>query len=114
MRPIIDKQIGPWYISINPSFEKSLHGLNSAAGWEFAPSAKLSYDVTKVIALGVEYYSSLGTLTHFESWNNQEHQIVPVIDLNFSEDWEFNFGMGFGLSRSTENLMVKLILGRRF
>jgi hypothetical protein len=114
LRPIIDKQVGPWYMAINPSFEKSVHGLNSSKGWQFAPSAKISYDVTERVALGVEYYSSLGTATHFERWNGQEHQIMPVVDLNLSEDWEFNLGVGLGLSRSTENMIVKLILGRRF
>ena len=39
--------------------------------------------------------------------------IVPSVDLNFSPDWEFNLGVGFGLTQSTDRLLVKLILGRR-
>ena len=39
---------------------------------------------------------------------------VPTLDLNFSPEWEFNFGVGFGLTRRTDDLMVKLIVGRRF
>lgn len=114
IRPIIDKQIGPLYLAINPAFEKSLEGLNSNQGFAFAPSAKASVEVTKLIALGVEYYSSLGPLARFDTWNNQTQQIFPVIDLNFSTNWEFNFGVGFGLSHSTDDLLVKLILGYRF
>jgi hypothetical protein len=83
-------------------------------GFDFAPSAKLSFDLTKVIAVGVEYYSSLGPVGHFDKWENQQHQIFPALDLNFSPDWEFNFGIGIGLTRSTDDLMLKLILGRRF
>ena len=26
MRPIVDKKIGPWYLSFNPTIEKALHG----------------------------------------------------------------------------------------
>jgi len=26
MRPVIDKQMGPWYLSFNPTFDKSFHG----------------------------------------------------------------------------------------
>jgi hypothetical protein len=114
LRPIIDKQFGRWYISVNPAFEKSLHGLNSSEGFEFAPSAKLSFDLTKVVTIGVEYYSSLGPVTHLSPWNAQQHQIFPALDLNLSPDWEFNFGVGFGLTRSTDDLIIKLIIGRRF
>jgi hypothetical protein len=114
LRPIIDKQIGRWYMSVNPAFEKSLAGLNSGKGWDFAPSAKLSYDLTKVITAGVEYYSSLGQVTHFADQGDQERLIVPALDLNFSPKWEFNFGVGIGVTHSTDHLIVKMIIGRRF
>jgi len=114
IRPIIDKQLGRWYFAVNPAFEKSLKGPNSSQGYGFAPAAKISFDVTKVIAAGVEYYGSLGPVGHFDTWNNQEHQIFPAIDLNVSPDWEINFGVGFGLTPSTDRLIFKLILGCRF
>lgn len=114
LRPIIDKQWKGWYFALNPALEKSLHGASSNKGFDFAPSAKISFSVTSKIDLGVEYYSSLGTLAHFDRWESQQHQIFPTIDLNLSPDWEFNFGVGFGLTRSTDDLLVKLILGRRF
>jgi hypothetical protein len=114
IRPIIDKRLGRWYFAVNPAFEKSLAGFNSNQGWAFAPSAKLSFDLTKVVAVGVEYYSSLGPIDGFSTWSAQQHQIFPTIDLNLSPDWEFNFGVGFGLTGSTDGLIVKLILGYRF
>jgi hypothetical protein len=114
LRPIIDKQIGRWYFAVNPAFEKSIRGLNSNAGWEFAPSAKVSFELTKLVSPGVEYYSSLGAVTHFSHWHEQQQQIMPVLDLNFSEDWEFNLGVGFSLTRSTDGPIIKLIIGRRF
>ena len=114
LRPIIDKRWGPVYVAFNPSFERTLHGPGSSHGFEFTPSAKISYDVTRKIALGVEYYSSLGRTTHFDRFRDQQHQIIPVVDLNFSPKWEFNFGVGIGLNHSTDHLMAKLILGRRF
>jgi len=114
LRPIIDKQLGRWYFAVNPAFEKSLTGLNSSAGWDFAPSAKIGFDLTKLVTLGVEYYADLGPVGHFHDVSDQQHQIFPTLDLNFSPKWEFNFGVGFGLTRSTDDLMVKLIIGRRF
>ena len=40
--------------------------------------------------------------------------IFPSLDLNLSPEWEFNLGVGFGLTESTDNLIVKMIPGRRF
>jgi hypothetical protein len=114
IRPIIDKQWHRWYLSFNPSFEKSLHGPNANAGFEFAPSAKISFDTTKQIALGLEYYSSLGPVGRFDNWHDQQHQIFPALDLNLSPQVEFNFGVGVGLTRSTDAVLIKLILGYRF
>jgi hypothetical protein len=114
LRPIIDKQLGRLYLAFNPAFEKSLSGLNSSAGWTFSPSAKISFAVTKVVALGAEYYASLGQVGDFSPWEEQQHQIFPVVDLNFSPKWEFNFGVGFGLTKGKDDLLVKLILGYQF
>src|SRR5499427_9970457 len=94
IRPIIDKRWGRWYFAVNPNFEKSIHGLNSSAGFDFAPSSKVSFDLTKWVAVGVEYYSSLGPVGHWKALEDQQHQIFPTIDLNFSPAWEFDFGVG--------------------
>ena len=114
LRPIIDKQVGRWYFAVNPALEKSLHGHTPAEGWGFSPSVKISYDVTKVVTLGVEYYASLGPVTHFSRYTDQQHQIFPTLDLNISPKWEFNAGFGFGLTHSSDNLLFKMIIGRRF
>jgi hypothetical protein len=33
---------------------------------------------------------------------------------NISPKWEFNFGIGIGLTGSTDHLILKMIIGRRF
>ena len=40
-------------------------------------------------------------------------QIFAVTDLNVSPKWEFNFGVGVGLTGGTDHLLVKMIIGRR-
>ena len=114
MRPIVDKQIGRWYFDFNPTFDRSLHGDSVHQGFVFSPNVKISYDFTKKITGGIEYYGSVGPATEFSPISEQQHQIFPAIDLNFSPKWEFNFGVGFGLTHSTDHLIVKMILGRRF
>ena len=46
--------------------------------------------------------------------SQQQQQILPAIDLNLSPKWEVNFGLGVGVTRSTDHLLAKLILGYRF
>jgi len=114
IRPIIDKEIGKWYLSFNPTVEKSLKGVNKHNGFEFAPNAKASYSVTKKVALGMEYYGGLGPIGNFDPKSEQEHQFFPVIDLYTSPKWEFNMGVGIGVTHNTEHLIAKFLVGRRF
>ena len=114
IRPIIDKQIGRWYLSFNPSFDRALQGPDTSLGFVFSPNFKIGYDVTKKINTGFEYYGSLGPVTGFDPLRDQQQQLFPTIDLNLSPKWEFNFGVGVGLTQGTDHLIVKMILGYRF
>ncbi len=114
LRPIIDKQIGRWYLAFNPTFDRSFHGPGVSQGLVFSPNFKAGYDFTKKVNAGVEYYGSLGPVTGFDPIRDQQQQILPAIDLNLSPQWEFNFGVGVGVTQGTDHLLVKMILGRRF
>lgn len=114
LRPIVDRTLGRWYLAFNPTFDRSLHGENVDKGWEFSPNFKVSYDVTKKVAVGLEYYGALGPVGNLDPIDEQEQQIFPSVDLNLSPKWEVNFGLGVGMTRSTDHLIAKLILGYRF
>ncbi len=114
LRPIVDKQWKRWYVAINPTLERAIKGGSIDRGFEFSPAAKVSYNATPNVAIGLEYYGSLGRVTHFDRARDQQHQLFPVIDLDLGPRWEFNAGIGFGLTPSTDRLIVKMILGYRF
>jgi hypothetical protein len=114
IRPIVDKKIGPWYLSFNPSLDRSWHGPSVNKGVEFSPNVKISYDFTKRIAGGLEYYASYGSITGFDPLREQQQQFFPTIDVDFAPQWEFNFGVGVGTTASTDHLIIKCIIGRRF
>jgi hypothetical protein len=114
LRPIIDKKLGRWYLDFNPTFDRALHGLNTGRGWEFSPNVKVSFDFTRKIAGGLEYYGALGPVSDFDPISQQSQQIFPTIDLNLSPDWEFNFGVGVDVTNSADHVIVKCIVGRRF
>ena len=114
IRPIIDKKIDGWYLSFNPTIDKSLHGQSVPEGYVFSPNVKISYDFTKVFTAGIEYYGSVGPVGTFDPIAEQQQQFFPAIDLNVSPDWEINFGVGVGVTRSTDHLIIKGIIGRHF
>jgi len=114
IRPIVDKKIGKWYLAFNPTFDLALHGPSTANGLEFSPNFKFGYDVTKKVAVGVEYYGAYGPVTGFDPLRDQQQQILPAVDIDFGKNWEFNFGVGVGVTQATDHLLVKAILGYRF
>jgi hypothetical protein len=114
IRPIIDKTTGRWYFAVNPALERTFHGPDVNLGLVFSPSAKVSYDFTKQISGGFEYYSDYGSITNIASLHYQQQEIFPVVDLNVSPKWEINFGVGVGATAATDHWIVKGILGRRF
>jgi hypothetical protein len=80
----------------------------------FSPNFKAAYLITRKLSAGLEYYGSLGPVTGFDPFYLQQQQIIPSIDYDFGPNWEFNFGVGVGVTRSTDHLLVKMIIGRRF
>jgi hypothetical protein len=83
-------------------------------GVVFSPNVKVGYDFTKVVNAGFEYYGSVGPITGFDPVHQEQQQLFAATDLNLSEKWEFNFGVGVGMTAGTDHLIVKMILGRRF
>jgi len=113
IRPIVDKTLGPLYLCFNPTLERSLHGAEVGKGVTFSPNAKIGYALSKKVNAGIEYYGALGSITGFDPIRDQQQAIVPAIDLDLSPNWEFNFGVGVGMTGATDHLLVKMILGRR-
>jgi hypothetical protein len=114
IRPIVDKEFRHWYLAFNPVLERALKGPGTRVGLEFSPNVKVGYAFTKKINGGFEYYGGLGPIDHFDPLREQEHQFFPSIDLDVSPDWEFNFGVGVGVTHNSDHLIVKMIIGRRF
>jgi hypothetical protein len=116
LRPIIDKKVGGWYASLNPVFGRSLAGagVKKGRGFEFSPNAKIAYDVTSKVGAGLEYYGGIGPVNAVDPLRQQQHLLFAVVDLDLGPRWEFNAGVGFGLTPATDGLLIKMILGYRF
>lgn len=114
IRPIFERRDGRLYLSINPDLSVATKGPDSGKAPGFAPNAKFGWDVTKKIAAGLEYYAETGPVKHFDKLSDQHHILFPAVDLAVSPDWELNFGVGRGLTDTSEHWVVKAIVGYRF
>jgi hypothetical protein len=114
IRPIVDKKWNKLYISLNPTLDQSFAGPDKNRGLIFSLNVKGSYDITKAVALGLEYYGSMGPVFHYDSFQNQTQQLFIATDLNVDPNWEFNGGIGTGFTQATEKLIFKIIIGRTF
>jgi hypothetical protein len=112
LRPIIDKQFGNLYFAFNPTFGIGIKGVSKDHTPGFEPNIKTSYTISKV-ALGFEYYGDIGQLDQVPGFEQQSHALFIVADLYVDPRWEVNVGPGFGLTRSTDGFIFKLLIGRR-
>ena len=113
IRPIVDKQWGRFYASLNPTFGISLQSNYNNSVPTFEPNVKLSYAVFKNAALGIEYYGDMGSVTNFDQGSQQNHALFIAYDLLNNVDWELNIGAGFGLTTTSDPFVFKIITGRK-
>lgn len=112
--PIVDKKIARWYFAFNPTFDRSLHGPSMGKGFEFSPNVKVGYDIFRRATAGLEYYGSYGAIGSFDALQQQQHQLVPSLELDLPHKWELDVGYAFGLTPGTKEQVLKVIIGRRF
>jgi hypothetical protein len=113
LRPIVDKTVGPWYVSLNPVLGKSLRGPNASQAFDFTPNVNVGYDLTKKVNIAAEYYGSTGTIREIVPIAEQQHMLFGAINLDLDPRWEFNIAYGTALTAGGDKSIVKMILGRR-
>ncbi len=111
IRPIIDKIINKWYFAFNPNLEFVVTGDDK--GINIEPQFKTVYTIRNKLGLGIEYYSNLGSFKGILPGALQEHLLGPMIDLYVHPQWEINTGLLFGLTKNSNQTILKILLGRR-
>jgi hypothetical protein len=110
LRPIVAWHNTDWLFVFNPILDQALAGSDASRGPSLQPAVKVARSLGPV-ALGVEYYATLGPLTAIAPWSEQEQQIFEVLDLLSVDHFELNLGVGEGLTQSSAGIVVKAIVG---
>ena len=113
VRPIVTWHDDDWLFVLNPILDQPFAGSDASQGPSFQPALKAARTVGPV-ALGIEYYATLGPLTNVAPWSDEQQQIFECVDLLSVADFELNAGVGEGLTSSSEGVVFKMILGYEF
>jgi hypothetical protein len=108
IRPIIGWHLGQLDVIVNPILDNSYKGF---AQLTFAPATRVAYNFNKAWAVSAEEYDEFGPLRGFYRPGQQQHQLFGVVDHN-GKAWMVEAGVGFGLTRATDKVVLKLILSR--
>jgi hypothetical protein len=113
VRPIVAWHDPNWLFAFNPIFDQSFAGEGARQGPSFQPALKIARGVGPV-ALGIEYYATLGPVTAILPWREQQQQIFEVLDVWSIDHLEVNVGVGEGLTEASQGLVFKAIFGWEF
>ena len=107
LRPIIEKDIGRVQLIAEPIFEKPLVGEDTSGGFEFGYIAAAYYSLWRELSPGVEFYGGIGLMSNPDPTNEQQHYVFPVLRGYLPFDLEYNFGVGIGLTRGSDQVITK-------
>src|SRR5262249_26959023 len=108
IRPIIEKDVGRVQLIAEPIFEKPLVAPDTSGGFEFGYIAAAYYSLWREFSPGVELYGGIGLMSDTDPINEQQHYAFPVIRGYLPYGLEYNFGVGIGLTRGSDQVITKL------
>src|SRR5438477_639224 len=73
---------------------------------ELQPAATVIRRLGDAISVGLESYSGLGALASPSPLKEQEHYLFEVVNLTAFAGWELHAGIGQGLTRASNPLVV--------
>jgi hypothetical protein len=77
------------------------------------PAARLARNLGQDRFIGVEYYTDLGKIGDFPSFEQQQHQLFGVTDFKLGV-FDIELGLGYGLTSGSDRLIAKAIIGYDF
>jgi hypothetical protein len=110
IRPIVGARSGPWDFIVNPILDTSFDGFSRL---DFAPSVRVAYNRSPTFALAAEHYADFGQLHHFDTGARQEHNLFGVADFSRPR-FDLEVGIGFGLTKASDKLVLKTIVSHTF
>jgi hypothetical protein len=114
LRPIIGGTYKKFRLVANLALEEPFSGQHAHRGMQFAPSGELIYDLHHWVSPAIEYYGDMGSIQPLAKVDEQQHFIVPTLNFHFLPQLELNLGVGIGVTRASNGVFLKSIVGWEF
>jgi hypothetical protein len=111
LKGIFGYRTGPWTLAVNPNLDWSLSRGGGPVTLDV--DAKVAYALSDKTQVGFETYNELGPLSHLDSLSKNSKTLFVVVDHAF-EHFDFNLGIGKGLTRDADRWVLKFIVGTHF
>jgi hypothetical protein len=109
LKGILGRRIGPWTVAINANVDFKVSG-SAPAPASFEIDGKVSYALSKTLAIGVETYNGAGEFRRLGRFGGSEQTTFLTVDKSFG-GWDVNLGLGQGYGANPDNFVVKAIIG---
>lgn len=111
IRPIVGMHLAAWDIILNPIIDTGFTGVTR---FDFAPAGRVAYNLSPEWAVALEHYADLGAVGGFDSPSVQRQTLFAVVDYKQEDVGSLEAGIGHGLTAVSDDLVIKLIVGRDF
>jgi len=112
-RPLISRDVGRFSIDLNPGFELPTVA-DERRTFEFDYAARLYYRWFFDLQPGIEFYGGIGQIRKPDTSREQEHYVFPVLYGQLARGLKISGGPGFGLTRGSDPVILKLVLEYEF
>ena len=81
---------------------------------EFAYAARVYYRLSRDLQPGLEFFGAIGQIRDVDRSQAQEHYVFPTLYGRLWRGLKFAVGPGFGLTRASDPVILKLIMEYEF
>jgi hypothetical protein len=110
LRPIVGIRMAPIEFIVNPIVD---FPIADNPDFTFAPAVRLGWILSESWTVALEHYTDLGPIGSFASPGRQLHELFAVVDYG-GGPVDVNFGLGRGLTQSSDDWTIKAIVGFSF
>jgi hypothetical protein len=108
LRPIIEKDLGRFSVTLNPKFEKAIFvGPDKNKGFEFGYANGIYYRWMRYLSPGLEFYGGIGLIDDHDPLHEQQHYVFPVLWGTLPGGIEYSVGPGIGLTTGSDRMLIK-------
>ena len=108
--PIVSWKFGDGYqLLFNANFNFAI----GSAGSSFEPNFRLVKHLNRKLAVGIEYFSNLGSIDQGVPLKQQQHRLLGVTQF---KAWgvEWNLGLGYGLTPASSGVVANFGIEKEF